>query len=138
MNYFLIDESWYLVDLPGYGYAKVPRKESERWGLEIRRYLLERTSLRLVLVVLDIRHKPSVLDEEFMLWLAENQIPFANILTKADKLPKTKRAKALSDLRKLHDEINVEVPIETSSTLESLGTQAITDLIQDFISIGTD
>ncbi|MEX0686489.1 MAG: ribosome biogenesis GTP-binding protein YihA/YsxC [Balneolales bacterium] len=136
MNYFLIDESWYLVDLPGYGFAKVPKKESERWGNEIRRYLLKRESLRLVVLVLDIRHEPSVLDEDFMLWLAENQIPFATILTKADKLPKSKRAKAVNDLKKLLSEMNIEVPIEMSSTLEKIGADDVTELISDFISIG--
>ncbi|MEX0771952.1 MAG: ribosome biogenesis GTP-binding protein YihA/YsxC [Balneolales bacterium] len=133
MNYFLINESWYLVDLPGYGYAKVPKKESARWGNEIRRYLLKRESLRLVILILDIRHEPSVLDEEFMLWLAENEIPFAVVLAKADKISKSKRPKALGYLKKLHTEMNIEVPILTSSITEKIGVDEVTGLISEFV-----
>ncbi|MEX0779746.1 MAG: ribosome biogenesis GTP-binding protein YihA/YsxC [Balneolales bacterium] len=132
MNYFLINNTWYLVDLPGYGYAKVPKKESARWGNEIRRYLLKRESLRLVILIVDIRHEPSVLDEEFMLWLAENQIPFSVVLTKADKIAKSKRSKAVSGLKKLHSEMNIEVPILISSTTEKIGVEDVTGLISEF------
>lgn len=138
MNFFLINDKWYLVDLPGYGYAKVSKKESARWGGEIRRYLLNRESLRLIILVVDIRHEPSVLDEEFMLWLAENQLPFAIVLTKADKISKNKRLKALSDLESLLSEMNIEVPVEISSITEKSGIEEVSELISEFVSIGMD
>ncbi|MEX0929883.1 MAG: ribosome biogenesis GTP-binding protein YihA/YsxC [Balneolales bacterium] len=133
MNYFLINEKWYLVDLPGYGYARISKKESARWGEEIRRYLLKRDSLELIILIVDMRHKPTVLDEEFMLWLAENQLPFAVVLTKADKIAKTKRAKAVSDLRKLHAQMNMEVPVLTTSVTEKTGIAEVTGLIAEFV-----
>lgn len=138
MNYFLINESWYLVDLPGYGYAKVPKKESARWGNEIRRYLLNRETLRLVILIVDIRHEPSVLDEEFMLWLAENQLPFAVVLTKADKISRNKRTKSLSTIRKLHSEMNIEVPIIISSITEKIGVDEVNGLISEFVGVGME
>lgn len=133
MNFFLINEKWHLVDLPGYGYAKVSKKESERWGKEIRRYLLQRESLKLTILLVDIRHKPSVLDEEFMLWLGENRLPFMVVLTKADKISKTKRSQAIRELKNLHLEMNMEVPIRTSSVTGKLGIEEITEVIGGFV-----
>ena len=86
MNYYKVGEAFYLVDLPGYGYAKVPKTERERWGKNIRVYLTERETLRLVLHVIDARHPPSALDEDFFYWLATEQIPFSVVLSKADKI----------------------------------------------------
>src|SRR5699024_1307702 len=65
MNYYLVDDKTYLVDLPGFGYAKVSKEERERWGRDIRDYLLERATVQLVVHLVDIRHKPSKLDEQF-------------------------------------------------------------------------
>ena len=67
MNYYQVGSEFFLVDLPGYGYAKVPKKERERWGKNIREYLLDRESLSLILHVVDCRHDPSQLDEDFLL-----------------------------------------------------------------------
>ena len=115
LNYYLIDDSWYLVDLPGYGYAKISKKEQSRWGREMKRYLLERKTLELVVVIVDIRHKPSELDEEFMFWLAENGIPFCIILNKSDKISKNKIIQQKAAVSGLLDDMNIEVPIFTVS-----------------------
>ena len=90
MNYYEIDEAFYLVDLPGFGYAKVPKKERERWGRDIQHYLLKRNTLELILHLVDSRHPPSKLDEEFFYWMGSNQKPFAILLTKTDKLSNNK------------------------------------------------
>jgi GTP-binding protein len=86
INHFLINESWYLVDLPGYGYARAPQKEREKWDKFLREYILERLNLCCVFVLIDIRHEALQSDLLFLQWLGENQIPFAVVFTKSDKL----------------------------------------------------
>lgn len=96
INHFLINESydpWYLVDLPGYGYARAPRKEKNRWQGFITTYLKKRENLMCVMVLLDIRHEAQKKDLEFMEWLGENSIPFAMVFTKADKLSSAQLSK---------------------------------------------
>ncbi|SHF86620.1 GTP-binding protein [Mariniphaga anaerophila] len=86
INHFLINEEWYLVDLPGYGYAKIGKKEREKWEQFIRTYILKRENLYNLFVLIDSRHNPQPIDLEFMEWLGLKQIPFSIIFTKADKL----------------------------------------------------
>lgn len=86
INHFFINDSWYLVDLPGYGYAKVPVKLREKWVKATEEYILKRENLVSLFVLLDTRHKPQRSDLEFMEFLGINRIPFARIFTKSDKL----------------------------------------------------
>lgn len=86
INHFLINEEWYLVDLPGYGFAKPGRNESRRWEKFVRKYILMRPNLYCLFVLIDARHEPQKIDLEFMEWLGVSQIPFSIIFTKADKL----------------------------------------------------
>jgi GTP-binding protein len=86
INHFIVNNQWYLVDLPGYGYAKVLRSSREKWIDFIRKYILERVNLYCVMVLLDIRLEPQQNDLDFMNWLGENGIPFVMVFTKADKL----------------------------------------------------
>ncbi len=86
INHFLINEEWYLVDLPGYGYAKVPKKEREKWEKFLRKYILQRENLYCLFVLVDIRHNPQASDLEFMEWLGISGVPFVILFTKADKL----------------------------------------------------
>lgn len=88
INHFIVNSEWYLVDLPGYGYAKVLRSSREKWIKFIRKYILERENLFCVMVLLDIRLEPQKNDLDFMNWLGENGIPFVMVFTKADKLGK--------------------------------------------------
>jgi GTP-binding protein len=81
-----VNDSWYLVDLPGYGYAKVPVKLREKWVRATEHYILKRENLVSLLVLLDIRHKPQRSDIEFMEFLGLSSIPFARVFTKSDKL----------------------------------------------------
>jgi GTP-binding protein len=89
INHFLINESWYLVDLPGYGYAKVPVKLREKWVKATEQYILKRENLVSLFVLLDARHKPQRSDLEFMEFLGNNSIAFARVFTKSDKLTVT-------------------------------------------------
>ncbi|MBN1986613.1 MAG: YihA family ribosome biogenesis GTP-binding protein [Prolixibacteraceae bacterium] len=86
INHFLINNEWYLVDLPGYGYAKVPKNERIKWEKFFRKYIQQRENLYCLFVLVDIRHEPQPADLEFMEWLGVNEIPFVIVFTKADKL----------------------------------------------------
>ena len=111
LNYYCIDNRWYLVDMPGYGYAKISKKEQARWGKEMKKYLLGRPNLQLVTALLDIRHEPSSLDEEFLYWLGENRIPFSVILNKTDKISKSKQQQQKKKLELMLGEMNMEIPV---------------------------
>lgn len=86
INHFLIDENWYLVDLPGYGFAKVSKDLREKWGKMIKNYLTQRESLLCVFVLVDGRLEPQKIDLDFIDFLGQSQIPFSIIFTKCDKL----------------------------------------------------
>lgn len=88
INHFLINDSWYIVDLPGYGYALRSKTDREKLKRIIEDYILERPQMTSLFVLIDSRHKPQKIDMEFMDWLGENGIPFAIVFTKADKLGK--------------------------------------------------
>lgn len=86
INHFLINKNWHLVDLPGYGYARVSKSSKKVFQKFITDYFSKRTSLVCAFVLVDVRHEPQPIDLEFMQWLGENGIPFNIIFTKADKL----------------------------------------------------
>ncbi len=86
INYFLINESWYIVDLPGYGFAKVSKKSRAKWEAMIERYLVVRPTLQCAILLIDSRHPLQNLDLEFANWLGERHIPFVMSFTKSDKL----------------------------------------------------
>jgi GTP-binding protein len=86
INHFIINSNWYLVDLPGYGYARVSKSSKKTFQKFITQYFSQRTQLVSAFVLVDIRHKPQPIDLNFMEWLGENEIPFSIIFTKADKL----------------------------------------------------
>lgn len=86
INHFVINKDWYLVDLPGYGFAKVSQKDRASWKRLVRKYLMERENLQCVMVLVDVRHKPQKLDLDFCHWLGEQGLPFYVVFTKADKV----------------------------------------------------
>jgi GTP-binding protein len=86
INHFLVNYSWYLVDLPGYGYAKVSKESRHKWGKMIQNYLLNRKNLVSVCVLIDARIAPQAIDLDFLRFLGESAIPFVMLFTKTDKL----------------------------------------------------
>ena len=134
LNYYNIDDQWYLVDMPGYGYAKISKKEQARWGREMKRYLLEREMLQLVVLLVDIRHGPSALDEEFIFWLGEHQIPFCIILNKSDKISKNRVSRQESTVSLMLSEMNIEVPVFPVSGLIPDSLDELFRFIMEFVT----
>lgn len=132
INHFIIDESWYLVDLPGYGYAKISISVKEKFQKLISNYILNRENLYCLFVLIDVRHAAQQIDIEFITWLGENHIPFAIIFTKADKLGKVSVAKNVGaytqELKKLWEELP---SILVSSSLDGTGRDEIILFIEN-------
>ena len=139
INHYLINESWYLVDLPGYGYAKISKAARQRLQTFIIDYVLKRINLYCLLVLIDSRHEPQKIDLEFMSWLGENEVPFALIFTKADKLGKHKLAQNVESYKKeLEKQWETLPPIMISSSETKLGRDEILDFIERTIVAGSE
>ena len=110
INHFLINDSWYLVDLPGYGYASVSKGQRLEFAKFIKQYLENRKNLMCLFVLLDSRLKPQKIDMEFMQWLGEKGIPFVMCFTKQDKLSKSEAIKNLANYKKEMKQIWEELP----------------------------
>ena len=110
INHFIINKEWYLVDLPGYGYAKRSKKEVEKLEQMIRGYILQREQLVNVFVLVDIRLEPQKIDLDFMEWLGLSSIPFSIVFTKADKLTPNKARQAVESYKKVLSETWEELP----------------------------
>ena len=126
INHFLINKNWYLVDLPGYGYAKVSKSSKKTFQKFITQYFSLREQLVCAFVLVDIRHKPQPIDLEFMQWLGENGIPFSIVFTKADKL----KPKAIENHVAAYKTILLETWEETpnyfiTSSSNDIGKEAV-------------
>ena len=131
MNHFLINKSWYLVDLPGYGFAKRSKTERKKWEKMIRHYILTRANLMSLFLLIDLRHEPQSNDLEFMEWLAMSEIPFVITFTKADKLSKVKVDKNLAGYKKVLLEKWEELPpVIVTSSVSGTGRDEILDYIE--------
>ena len=118
INHFKINENWFLVDLPGYGYAQVSKKKRQKFQSFIEEYFKRREQLVCSFVLVDSRHDPQKIDLEFMQFLGENQIPFCIVFTKADKLGSSKLNKQITAYKKklLHTWESVPTSFITSSS----------------------
>ena len=132
-NYYLVGERFYLVDLPGYGYAKVARTERERWGRLIGQYLQEREGLRVVFHLVDSRHPPTALDRDIMAWMRESPASYVIALTKADKLSGNGRAKSVLTVKKTLEPLAMEVPIVLTSAQDGRGRDELLGWIDTLI-----
>jgi GTP-binding protein len=132
INHFIINESWYLVDLPGYGYAKVPKAEREKYENFIRQYVLKRENLYCLFVLIDIRHEPQKIDLDFMEWIGLNQIPFVIVFTKADKLKTSEIEINIENYTEKMFETWEEMPTYfVSSAAKTIGKEEILDFIDE-------
>lgn len=132
INHFIINEAWYLVDLPGYGYARLGKDSRDSLRRMIEDYVLERKELVLLFVLLDCRHEPQKIDLEFIQWLGEEGVPFALVFTKADKLSKGRLAANVEAYKaKLHEEWEELPPIFVTSSEERMGRDELLGYIEE-------
>ncbi len=130
INHFLVNNEWYLVDLPGYGYAKRSKSQTEKLEHIISTYVLDREQMTLLFVLVDSRLEPQKIDLEFFEWLGENGVPFAIIFTKADKVKKTQLKKNTDEYKKkLLEQWEELPPIFVTSSENSMGRNELLDYI---------
>jgi len=131
INHFMINKSWYLVDLPGYGYAGVSKSKRLEFALFIKNYLLKRENLMCLFVLIDSRHKAQKIDLDFMQWLGQKGIPFVICFTKLDKLSKKERAENISLYQQEMLSQWEELPqIFLSSSTKKIGQEELLQFIE--------
>lgn len=131
INHFLINDAWYLVDLPGYGYARRGKENRDKLRRIIEDYVLEREAMTNLFVLIDSRHVPQQIDLEFMEWLGENSVPFAIVFTKIDKLGAGKLQTNLESYRqKLLETWEELPPIFVTSSEKNSGRETVLDYIE--------
>ena len=130
VNFFVINEEFFLVDLPGFGFAKASHEEQESWPRMIEGYFAEaRNSLRALLILLDIRHEPTERDRMLFTWAAHFGLHVIIVCTKADKLAKTRRKPRLAEIKKAVSS-GVDYPAVAISSLEKTGTEELLEQIE--------
>lgn len=132
LNYYRVNERIYLVDFPGYGYARVSKKQREQFGVMIETYLRDREQLVLQLLVIDIRHEPSKDDVLMYEWLKHYEIPTCIVATKADKIPRSKWDKHLKVIKQTLG-ADKSVPVVLFSSETGLGREQLWDTILEAI-----
>ena len=131
INHFLINNEWYLVDLPGYGYARTSKASREKWGTMMREFFLHREELTNVFVLIDSRIPPQRIDLEFINFLGENGIPLSLVFTKADKESQREVQANMKAMKKALSEMWEELPpIFLTSSLNGMGRDAVLDSIE--------
>ncbi len=132
INHFKINDQWFLCDLPGYGYAKVSKKEREMFARMIERYATQRTNLVCFFVLIDARIPPQQIDLDFIEWLGDSKLPFVLVLTKVDKINQTGKSKNLGllkeELLKTWDELPL---IFETSAEKGTGREQVMGFIND-------
>ncbi len=132
INHFIINDEWYIVDLPGYGYAKVSKSSRASWEKFISEFLTKREELVNVFVLIDSRLEPQKIDMEFMNWCGQKQIPFSMVFTKIDKLSSTALQKNLAKYKKEMLKTWAELPpVFTSSATSKFGKEKILNYIEN-------
>lgn len=132
INHFIINRNWFLVDLPGYGYARTSKKQKARFQKLIDKYFTERKQLLAAFLLVDIRHEPQPIDLDFMEWLHEKGIPFSIVFTKADKLKPGARENAVESYQeKMSSRGWVEMPpYFITSSSKNLGREELLEYIE--------
>lgn len=134
INHFLIDNSWYLVDLPGYGYASVGRSSRQSWPVMIENYIKNRETLQNTFVLIDSRLEPQANDLDFVGWIGKKQLPFSLVFTKIDKLSKSALSKSVSawgqKLKQTWDELP---PVFFTSAEKKTGREELLGYIETIL-----
>lgn len=134
INHFMINDQWYIVDLPGYGFAKRSKKVQDEITKMISTYILNREQLVNVFLLIDVRHDPQKIDLEFMEWLGENGVPFSIVFTKADKLTPSKAKQNVAKyLKQLTEQWEELPPHFLTSSEKRTGKDELLDYIDTII-----
>ena len=132
INHFIVNDDWYLVDLPGYGYASVSKTKRAEFQQFLREYLIKRENLLCTFVLLDSRLEPQKVDVEFMTWMGEYGIPFVMVFTKTDKLNQTKLRKNMEKYKSIMLETWEDLPRTfLTSSVSKLGTEEILSFVEE-------
>ncbi|MDE5554692.1 MAG: ribosome biogenesis GTP-binding protein YihA/YsxC [Muribaculaceae bacterium] len=132
INHFLVNDEWYIVDLPGYGYARRSKEDRVRLEKMIKGYIASREQMTNLFVLIDSRHKPQQIDLDFMSWLGENGVPFSIVFTKLDKLSPTAGKKQIAAYcETLLEQWEELPPIFRTSSEDRRGRDAILDYIEE-------
>ncbi len=134
INVFDLGNDRRLVDLPGYGFAKVPLAMKQKWQKALGEYLQQRESLKGLVVLMDIRHPLKDLDKDLIYWAAESELPVLVLLTKADKLSQGKRSAEVLKVRKKLAELNADISVQAFSSLKRTGVEQATKVICTWLS----
>jgi len=135
INHFNINDEWMLVDLPGYGYAKISKSEKPKLDKMINDYLIKRESLRLTFLLIDSRHELLSNDKQFIQWLFQNQISFVIILTKSDKLTRNQLSRNLKSLEHALVEFSPVPVIISTSSIDRTGKEDILKIIEEKFNV---
>lgn len=139
INHFLINDEWYLVDLPGYGYARSSKTQRVQFSGMIRNYILKRENMVCLFVLIDSRHAPLKIDLEFMEWLGENGVPFVMVFTKADKLTTTERMNCIAKYQEGMKETWENMPMAFMTSAETkLGRVELLSYIEELNKLEID
>ncbi len=137
INFFLLNDKIYFVDLPGYGYAAVSKVEREKWRRMIEKYFYTRENLKLVILLVDSRHEPTKLDIMMKEWLDSLGIPYIVVATKADKLNQSEKAKTKKRIRETLN-LPKDFPIFLTSSKENTGIKELMSYVLDYLESTTD
>jgi GTP-binding protein len=129
-NHFLINSTWFLIDMPGYGYAKLSRDTRQAWGQVIEDYILNRTTMRTLFVLVDGSITPQRIDLEFLAWLAKKKVPTTVIITKTDK---TNMKETSAFLKSFKEQSNTQFPIFAVTSNKKSGKDQILEHINQLI-----
>lgn len=138
LNFFSLDESRRFVDLPGYGYAKVPVAQRKRWEAELTRYLTDRQSLSALILMMDARHPMSAVDRQMLEFAEHYELPVHVLLTKADKLSRGPANAALLKLRKMLQDCEVQASAQLFSALKKQGLEEAAETIGRYLNLPDD
>ena len=134
INVFEIGDNKRLIDLPGYGFAKVPLEMKKKWQKALGEYLEKRESLKGLVVLMDIRHPLKDLDMDLIQWAADSELPVLALLTKCDKLSQGKRSAEVLKVKKALAPLNADIRVQAFSSLKRTGAEQANDIVCDWFS----
>ncbi|MDK2945600.1 ribosome biogenesis GTP-binding protein YihA/YsxC [Geotoga petraea] len=132
INYYLVNDNYYFVDLPGYGFASVAKTEREKWNELMNNYFINRMNLKMVYVLIDHRHKPQKNDHMMIQWLKSLNMPFMIVLTKSDKLNQSEKIKKLNEIKNELSVYGEYIYFQTSAN-KNKGIEELTNSILAFL-----